>query len=83
MPKKINYVNSKSDHPPIIFKQISAMIENRLSKHSSNENSFNFVKKQHIDALELNGYNHELKYRKNKSKDIRKKGNVFGSTHLF
>ena len=44
--KKISYASSQSNHPPVILNQIPAMIQLRLSKHSSNENSFNSVKKK-------------------------------------
>ena len=49
------------------------MIEHSLSKHTSNESLFNFVKKEYSDALKLSGYNQYLKYMKNESKNIRKR----------
>ena len=54
--KKISYVNYQSNHPPVILKQIPFMIEYRLSKHSSNESSFNSLKKDYNDALRLSGH---------------------------
>ena len=59
---KINYVNSKSNHPPTNFKQISKMIEHKLSKHSDNDNLLKIVRKDFEDALKLNGYKYEIKY---------------------
>ena len=53
------------------------MIEHMLSKHSRYENSFNSVNKEYSDALKLSRYNKELKYRKNESKDIRKRRRKF------
>ena len=73
---KINYVNSKSNHPPTILKQIPKMIETRLSKNSSNKNLFNNIKKDYNDALNINGYNYEIKYteeRKNKKRNRKRK----------
>ena len=71
--KNISYVNNQSNHPPVILKQIPSMVEYRLSKHSSNESSFNSVKKDYSDALRLSGYNRELKYTKSESKNKRKR----------
>ena len=71
--KRISYVNHQSNHPPAILKQIPAMIEYRLSKHSSNESSFNSVKKDYNDALKLSGYSSELKYTKSVAKNKRKR----------
>ena len=42
---KINYINSKSNHPSTILKQIPKMIETRLAKNSSNKNLLNNIKK--------------------------------------
>ena len=67
---KIMYINSKSNHPPAILKQIPKMIEDRLSKNSSNENLFNEIKKDYNDAIKLSGYNYEIKF---KSEDEKKK----------
>ena len=71
--KKISYVNHQSNHPPAILKQIPSMIEYRLSKHSSNESSFNSIKNDYNDALKLCGYNSELKYTKSETKRKRKR----------
>ena len=46
------------------------MIEDRLSKNSSNENMFNEIKKDYNDAIKLSGYNYEIKF---KSEDEKKK----------
>lgn len=39
------------------------MIEDRLSKNSSNENLFNEIKKDYNDAIKLSGYNYEIKFK--------------------
>ena len=43
---KTNYINSKSNHPPTILKQIIKMVEKRLSKNSNNKDLFNNIKKR-------------------------------------
>ena len=74
---KINYINSKSNHPPTILKQIPKMIETRLSKNSSNKNLFNNIKKDYNDALKLNGYNYDINYTEEcKSKKRNRKRNI-------
>ena len=60
---KIIYINSNSNHPPAILKQIPKMIEDRLSRNSSNENLFNKIKKDYNDAIKLSGYNYEIKFK--------------------
>jgi len=71
---KINYVNASSNHPPAILKQIPKMIENRLSKNSSNAKLFNSIKKEYNDALKLNGYSYEITYaNENKNTNNRKR----------
>ena len=39
------------------------MIEDRLSRNSSNENLFNKIKKDYNDAIKLSGYNYEIKFK--------------------
>ena len=60
---KIIYINSNSNHPPAILKQIPKMIEDRLSRNSSNENLFNKIRKDYNDAIKLSGYNYEIKFK--------------------
>ena len=43
---KINYLNANSNHLPAILKQIPKMVENRLTKNSSNSNLFNSINKK-------------------------------------
>ena len=73
---KINYINSKSNHPPTILRQIPKMVETRLSNNSSNKNLFNKIKKDYNDALKNNGYNYEINYTeegKNKKRNRKRK----------
>ena len=39
------------------------MIEERLSKNSSNENLFNEISKDYNDAIKLSGYNYKIKFK--------------------
>ena len=70
---KINYVNSSSNHPPVILKQIQKMIENRLTKNSSSRNLFDSIKKELNDALKLNDYNYDTNHIKVTNKTVVKK----------
>ena len=53
---KPQYINTRSNHPPNIIKQIPTMIAKRLSKLSSNEEIFNNQKTKYEEALEKSGY---------------------------
>ena len=59
---KIQYINTESNHPPNIIRQIPKTIEKRLSEHSSNETIFNDAKPMYEKALKESGYDVELKY---------------------
>ena len=61
---KISYINSKSNHPPTILKQIQKIVDTKLSNNSSNKNLFNNIKKDYNDALKINGYKYEINYTK-------------------
>ena len=54
------YVNSKSNHPPQVLKNIPMGVELRLSKLSSNVTCFNGEKSVFQRALNEAGYKHEL-----------------------
>ena len=56
------YVNSGSNHPPLILKNIPASINRRLSALSSDESKFNSVKSIYQDALTRAGYSYQLSY---------------------
>ena len=51
------YINTRSNHPPNIIKQIPTMVAKRLSKLSSTEEIFNSKKTKYEVALEISGYN--------------------------
>ena len=66
------YVNTGSNHPATIIKQIPIGINKRLSAISSNENNFNRAKPIYQKALDDSGHKHELKYQPPENKDSEK-----------
>ena len=56
------YINSQSNHPPCIIKELPRMIEKRLSDLSRTANEFENHKKDYEKALKDNGHPHHLKY---------------------
>ena len=57
------YINTSSNHPPQILKQIPTSIAERLSNNSSNETVLNLSKVCYEEALKQSGYsNTKLKY---------------------
>ena len=66
----ILYINAKSNHPPSIIKQLPLSIENRLSKLSSSEKSFNESVNVYQQALYKSGYNYTLKYSPSPTTDV-------------
>ena len=55
------YINTESNQPPSIIKQLPISVESRLSSLSSAEEIFNGVVTPHQDALDKSGYNYKLK----------------------
>ena len=64
---KLLYIQSSSNHPSRIIKQLPNSIFERLSKNFSNQEIFNTAKVEYEDELKKLGYNVDLKYIKNKS----------------
>ena len=56
------YVNMKSNHPPMVLKNIPVGVNNRLSRISSNEMVFNMAAPDFQAALDKSGYSHKLVY---------------------
>ena len=52
----VKYINNGSNHPKLIRKSISLMINKRLPKFSSNDKIFKSIKKDYDDALTTSGY---------------------------
>ena len=58
------YINTRSNHPPNIIKQIPTMVAKRLSRLSSNEEIFDNQKGKYEKALEDSGYS-STRFKKN------------------
>ena len=56
------YINTSSNHPPRIIKQLTNSISLRLCENSGNEQVFNTVKPIYEKALHKSGYKSSLKY---------------------
>ena len=56
------YVNSKSNHPPNILRNIPLSINKRLSQISSDKDSFNNTSAEYQRAIDSSGYNHKLQF---------------------
>ena len=67
------YVNKKSNHPPVVTKNIPAMIEKRLNNRCSNEQAFNRHRNTYERALRQSGYNATLKYNENQPDPVKRK----------
>ena len=59
------YINTKSNHPPNIIKQLPAAINRRISDISCNETEFNKAKPIYEHALKSSGYDQPLTYSNN------------------
>ena len=81
--KKLNdqlfYVNTSSNHPPQIIKQLPISISNRLSNNSSNKQVFDMSKGEYEKALRESGYKNvsliytdkkDIKQKRNRSRNI-------------
>ena len=56
------YVNTKSNHPPTVIKQIPISINKRLCSIASNEEDFKNAIPEYQEALKNSGYNHTLSF---------------------
>ena len=56
------YINSKSNHPPTILKNIPKAVNDRLCRLSSSKEEFMAVVAPYQAALDEAGYNHKLVY---------------------
>ena len=66
--KQIKYMNTVSNHPPSIIKQLLISIEACLSSLTSEEEIFNDSVSPYWDALDKSGHKHKLKYQANMNK---------------
>lgn len=56
------YVNSRSNHPPMVLKNIPAGVNRRLSKLSATKDIFDAAVPPYQAALNKSGYNHTLSF---------------------
>ena len=70
---KIKYINTESNHPTSIIKQILLSTESQFSSLSSSEEIFNDSVNPYQDALDKSGYKHKLIYQANKNTANNKK----------
>ena len=61
------YIDTKSNHPPNIIKEIPAAVGRRISDISCDENTFNNAKPYYEEALAKSGYKSSLEYREKNS----------------
>ena len=61
------YIHLSSNHPTQIIKELPNSISERLSKNSSNQDTFNAAKVECENARKKSGYNIDLKYTNSKS----------------
>ena len=69
----ILYINSLSNHPPTILKNIPLEVNRRLCRLSSNEEEFLAVVAPYQEALNKAGYNHQLTYQQPAAPEARRK----------
>jgi hypothetical protein len=60
------YINTKSNHPPNILKNLPASIERRLSDLSNDDQIFEQNTTIYQEALNNSGFKHKLKFQKDK-----------------
>ena len=73
---KLMYINTLSNHPPQVIKQLPTSISYRLSTNSSNETIFNEAKTEYESALQKSGYKEKLKYTAKQPAKNKRKRNI-------
>ena len=59
------YINAKSNHPPMIFKEVPKSVNKRICSLSSSEHSFDNAIPTYKEALTRSGYSHNFTFDKN------------------
>ena len=73
---KLFYINTSSNHPRSIIKQIPTSISHRLSDNSANEKIFNNAKTEYENALKTSGHTADLEFNPNWPKKRNRKRNI-------
>ena len=60
----LQYLHAKSNHPPVVLRNIPTGVNKRLSEISSNEEIFNNAAPIYQKALDESGHVFKLKYKK-------------------
>ena len=60
----LQYVHAKSNHPPVVLRNLPAGVNKRLSEISSNEDMFNKATPMYQKALDQSGHIFKLKYQR-------------------
>ena len=56
------YVSNRSNHPPLVLKNIPLGVNRRLNRISASKDVFDEAKPPYQDALQRSGYSHTLEY---------------------
>ena len=70
------YINTSSNHPRSIIKQIPTSVSHRLSDNSANEEIFNKAKTEYENALKTSGHTADLEFNPNRPKKRNRKRNI-------
>ena len=74
---RIQYINTKSNHPQSVLKHIPETINKRLNNRACNETKFNNAKAEYQKALKESGHQHNLAYTENdEKKNNKRKRNI-------
>ena len=65
--KKPLYINTRSNHPPSIIKQLPSMINKRLNDLSCNKDKFYKATPMYKNALKNSGHDNKLLFDQNKN----------------
>ena len=69
------YINTKSNHPPSILKQIPAAISKRISTNSSNKQIFQNAAPYYNNILKDCGYKEEIQFQQYERQQTQPRGN--------
>ena len=69
------YVDTNSNHPPLVLKNIPEGVNNRLSRISSNKEVFDAAKPPYQEALDRSGYKFKLEFTPHQNNNSKKKKN--------
>ena len=70
------YINTASNHPPSITKQLPNMINRRISDISCNEHEFNKAKTAYEEALAKSGFQKSMKFEASPQPKKNRKRNI-------